>query len=82
VQKAVQNVHKLLAPKLLGMDITSQREIDRAMIAIDGTADKSKVGANGILAVSLAAANAAAKSLDRRCIATLAGSMRMCCPCL
>ena len=64
VQKAVQNVHKLLAPKLLGMDITSQREIDRAMIAIDGTADKSKVGANGILAVSLAAANAAAKTLN------------------
>ncbi len=64
VQKAVQNVHKLLAPKLLGMDVTNQREIDRAMIAIDGTADKSKVGANGILAVSLAAANAAAKSLD------------------
>ena len=64
VQNAVANVQKLLAPKLIGMDITDQRGIDHAMLAIDGTADKSRVGANGILAVSLAAANAAAKSLD------------------
>jgi len=64
VRKAVSNVHDLLAPKLVGMDVTSQREIDYAMLAIDGTADKSKVGANGILAVSLAAANAAAKTLE------------------
>ena len=64
VQKAVQNVQKLLAPKLTGMDVTGQRGIDRAMIAADGTADKSRIGANAILAVSLAAANAAAKSLD------------------
>ena len=64
VQKAVANVQKLLAPKLIGMDVTNQRDIDHAMLAIDGTADKSRVGANGILAVSLAAANAAAKSLD------------------
>ena len=64
VQKAVRNVHEKLAPKLLGMDVTSQREIDYRMLAIDGTPDKSKVGANGILAVSLAVANAAAKTLD------------------
>ena len=64
VQKAVRNVRDMLAPKLVGLEVTRQREIDRAMIAIDGTADKSRVGANGILAVSLAAANAAAKSLD------------------
>lgn len=64
VLKAVSNVHTMLAPKLIGMDITDQRGIDHAMLAIDGTADKSRVGANGILAVSLAAANAAAKSLD------------------
>jgi enolase len=63
VQKAVRNVQEKLAPKLNGMDVTAQREIDRAMLAIDGTADKSKIGANGILAVSLATANAAAKSL-------------------
>ena len=64
VLKAVSNVQKLLAPKLIGMEITDQRGIDHAMLAIDGTADKSRVGANGILAVSLAVANAAAKSLD------------------
>ena len=64
VQKAVSNVQKLLSPKLIGMDVTNQRGIDEAMLAIDGTADKSRVGANGILAVSLAAANAAAKSLE------------------
>ena len=64
VQKAVSNVQKLLSPKLIGMDVTNQRGIDETMLAIDGTADKSRVGANGILAVSLAAANAAAKSLE------------------
>ena len=64
VLKAVKNVQDKLAPKLVGMDVTSQREIDYAMLAIDGTHDKSKIGANGILAVSLAAANAAAKTLD------------------
>ena len=63
VQKAVANVQNLLAPKLIGMDVTNQREIDRVMLAIDGTADKSRVGANGILSVSLAVANAAARSL-------------------
>ncbi len=63
-QKAVQNVRDMLAPKLIGMDVTGQREIDYAMLAIDGTHDKSKVGANGILAVSLAAAKAAAQTLD------------------
>ncbi len=64
VQKAVKNVQDLLAPALLGMDVTHQREIDYAMIAADGTPDKSKAGANGILAVSLAAAKAAAATLD------------------
>ena len=64
VQKAVKNVQEKLAPKLIGMDVTGQREIDYKMLAIDGTPDKSKVGANGILAVSLAVANAAAKTLD------------------
>ncbi|NLI52984.1 MAG: phosphopyruvate hydratase [Clostridiales bacterium] len=64
VQKAVKNVRDLLAPALLGMDVTSQREIDTAMLAADGTQDKSKAGANGVLAVSLAAAKAAAQTLD------------------
>ena len=63
VQKAVKNVTELLAPALSGMDVTNQREIDLAMLAADGTPDKSKAGANAILAVSLAAAAAAAKTL-------------------
>ncbi|MEN6418437.1 MAG: phosphopyruvate hydratase, partial [Clostridiaceae bacterium] len=61
--KAVRNVREVIAPKLLGMDVTSQRAIDLAMLTLDGTPEKANLGANGILAVSLAAANAAAKSL-------------------
>ncbi|MEA4869529.1 MAG: phosphopyruvate hydratase [Christensenella sp.] len=64
VLQAVKNVNEKLAPKLAGMEVTDQRGIDRAMLELDGTADKSKIGANGILAVSLAAANAAAKTLN------------------
>ncbi len=64
VQKAVQNVRELLALKLVGMDALNQRAIDRAMIELDGTADKSRIGANGMLAVSLAVANAAASALE------------------
>ena len=60
VGKAVANVHKLLAPELVGMDALDQVAVDRAMIAVDGTENKKKVGANAILAVSLAAAKAAA----------------------
>ena len=60
VRKAVANVHRVLAPKLLGMDATSQAEIDAAMIALDGTPTKEKLGANAILGVSLAVAKAAA----------------------
>ena len=64
VLRAVKNVRETIAPALTGMDVTSQREIDSAMLTLDGTPDKSSLGANGILAVSLAAANAAAKSLE------------------
>jgi enolase len=63
VRKAVKNVTELLAPALIGMDVTSQREIDLAMLAADGTPDKSRAGANAVLAVSLAAAAAAANAL-------------------
>ena len=64
VQKAVRNVRELLAPALIGRNVFDQRGIDLAMIGRDGTADKSQIGANAILAVSLAAANAAAKALE------------------
>ena len=60
VRKAVANVHRVLAPKLLGMDAADQAEIDAAMIALDGTPAKEKLGANAILGVSLAVAAAAA----------------------
>jgi len=60
VRKAVTNVQRVLAPKLLGMEATNQAAIDRAMMALDGTPNKRKLGANAILGVSLAVAHAAA----------------------
>lgn len=64
VQKAVDAVIDQIAPALTGFDATDQRSIDQAMIDLDGTANKSKLGANAILGVSLAVANAAAASAD------------------
>ncbi|WP_291780597.1 phosphopyruvate hydratase [Cecembia sp.] len=60
VLKAVSNVNDVIAPELLGMDIFEQNTIDQIMIDLDGTANKSKLGANAILGVSLAVAKAAA----------------------
>ena len=62
VLKAVNNVSELLRPVLLGRSALEQLDIDRAMIALDGTPNKAKIGANAILAVSLAVAYAAAES--------------------
>lgn len=64
VMTAVDNVNTLIAPELEGIEVTKQRLIDRTMIQVDGTKNKSKIGANGILAVSLAVAKAAADELD------------------
>lgn len=61
VQKAVQNIEKLIAPKLRGLDPRQQERIDKLMIDLDGTSNKSRLGANAILAVSLAVAKLAAK---------------------
>lgn len=61
VLKAVDNVNKLIAEELIGWEIADQAGIDNAMLALDGTANKSKLGANATLAVSLAAAKAAAQ---------------------
>jgi len=63
VQKAVQNIHRIVTPKLLGRDALSQKEIDQEMLRLDGTPNKSRLGANAILAVSLACAKAAANYL-------------------
>lgn len=60
VEKAVKNVNTLIERALVGMDVSDQQAIDAAMIKLDGTANKKKLGANAILAVSLAAAKAAA----------------------
>lgn len=60
VLKAVQNVNKIIADKLMGMDVFEQNEIDRVMLKLDGTDNKAELGANAILAVSLACAKAAA----------------------
>ena len=63
VRKAVQNVEKLIGPELQGMICTEQLAIDRAMIALDGTPTKSKLGANAILGVSMPVARAAADAI-------------------
>jgi len=63
VQKAVQNIHRVMAPKLLGMDVLDQKKIDRIMLQWDGTPNKIRLGANAILGVSLACAKASANYL-------------------
>lgn len=62
VQHAVENVNEKIAPEILGMDADDQGALDRAMIALDGTEGKSKLGANALLGVSMANARAAAES--------------------
>ena len=62
VLKACRNVNNKIAPKLRGMNVTAQREIDDIMIQMDGTTNKKRLGANAILGVSLAVAHAGAKS--------------------
>ena len=64
VLKAVKNVNDLIAKSITGFDITAQAEIDQIMIDLDGTANKSKLGANAILAVSMAVAKAAAEEAN------------------
>ncbi|MDW3646107.1 MAG: phosphopyruvate hydratase [Bacteroidia bacterium] len=62
VEKAVANVNEIIAPELEGMLVSDQADIDRMLIELDGTANKSKLGANAILGASLACARAAAES--------------------
>jgi enolase len=63
VLKAVENVNTIIAEELIGMDIFDQKLIDRVLIELDGTPNKSKLGANAILGTSLAAAKAAAQEV-------------------
>ncbi len=64
VLQAVANVETIIGPELEGMDAANQRLIDQTMIALDGTPNKGKLGANAILAVSMAAARAVAQTLE------------------
>lgn len=64
VEKAVENVNEIIAPEIIGFEVTEQVAIDMTMIELDGTPNKGKLGANAILGVSMAVARAAADELD------------------
>jgi enolase len=72
VLKAVKNIDTLIQKALTGMDATAQTQIDATMLELDGTANKAKLGANAMLAVSLATARAAANSHQMPLYATSA----------
>lgn len=74
VSKAVSNISKVIAPELLGKEAFDQADIDRAMIALDGTKTKSKLGANAILGVSLAVAKASANETGQPLYRYLGGA--------
>ncbi|MGH9404225.1 MAG: phosphopyruvate hydratase [Terriglobia bacterium] len=64
VTQAVSNVERLIAPEVMGLDARNQRHLDEKLIALDGTANKQRLGANALLGVSLASARAAAASAE------------------
>ncbi|RKY37424.1 MAG: phosphopyruvate hydratase, partial [Candidatus Omnitrophota bacterium] len=74
VTKAVDNVNNIIAPELIGKDVVEQCAIDEFMIKLDGTPNKSKLGANAILGVSLACARAASNSLGMSLYRYIGGS--------
>lgn len=74
VLKAVENVNEIIAPEVIGMDALDQVGIDKLMITLDGTHNKGKLGANAILAVSMAVARAAAALWTFLCTYTWADS--------
>jgi enolase len=71
--RAVENVRRSIGPKIVGLDPTYQAEIDRRLIDLDGTDDKSRIGANAILGVSMAVARAGAQVVGRPLYAYLGG---------
>ena len=76
VQRAVENVNKILGPKIQGMDSREQEKIDRTLINLDGTENKGRLGANAILGVSIAAARASADTAKSPLYRTLAGGRK------
>ena len=77
-QKAVRNIRETIAPAVQGMDAADQSAVDRKMIELDGTPTKGKLGANAILAVSMAMARAQAQCGAHRSIATWAAWAPIC----
>ena len=73
VSKALKGISKTIAPKLIGMDALDQTDVDTAMIELDGTKEKSRLGANAILGVSLAVAQAAATEMSQSLFRYLGG---------
>ncbi len=71
VLKAVENVNKIIAPKIVGMEVENQKSIDRTMIKLDGTDFKTNLGANAMLSVSLAVARANAENKGKPLYSTL-----------
>ena len=75
VLRAVKNVNEVLAQELIGASVFDQKKIDQTMIDLDGTPNKSKLGANAILGISLATAKAAANELGLPLYRYIGGSM-------
>ncbi|HFC97461.1 MAG TPA: phosphopyruvate hydratase [Thermosulfurimonas dismutans] len=73
VLRAVQNINEIIAPELVGLESTEQAEIDRLLVELDGTENKSRLGANAILAVSMAVAQASAAEAGLPLFAYLGG---------
>ncbi|MCL2012581.1 MAG: phosphopyruvate hydratase [Cystobacterineae bacterium] len=80
VLKAVHNVNELIAPEILGMDALEQAELDARLIALDGTPNKSKLGANALLSVSMAVAKAAADAVGLALYRYIGGAQANCLP--
>ena len=80
VQTAVKNVLDVIGEELLGFEANEQRAIDLAMIELDGTPNKAKLGANAILGVSLAVAHAAAQEAELPLYSTSVAPTRTSCP--
>ena len=77
VQKAVDNVNKLIAPALLGKNVLDQRGLDNIMLSLDGTENKAKLGANAILGVSMAACRAGALEVKKPLYRYLAEDLKV-----
>ena len=77
VQKACENVNKIIAPKLIGKNVSKQKEIDEIMLALDGTEFKTNLGANAILSVSLACAKANAMLKKKSLFKTLGNGTKL-----